>query len=180
MTGERQSPLAERLNNQGPTQAEYDRMERIEAKFPLQYYGNPFVTLLDGSWWLVIEQDAGAGSWREVSQRFAMAWIEEFGVAVKERHELVLAVMEAALGRWNALYPTVLATFGLRLVQPADEKAFVAAYPATIMAPRPATEGEPYPYPSYIVPAFGEEAEKVHRLLTEISAALAPGGGPHA
>ena len=71
-------PIADRLNKDGPTEEDYGRMNRLYARFPRSYYGDPFLTSLDGRWLLCIESEGGAGSWREVSSEFARAWALEF------------------------------------------------------------------------------------------------------
>lgn len=73
--------LVDRLNTTGPEQEDYDRMERIYARFPADrsFYGDPFITKLDGQWLICIESESGGGTWREISGAFAKAWIAEFG-----------------------------------------------------------------------------------------------------
>lgn len=71
---------AERFNTTGPEQDDYDRMERIYARFPhdRSFYGDPFITLFEGQWLMCIESESGGGTWREISEIFARAWIAEF------------------------------------------------------------------------------------------------------
>lgn len=75
-----QTTLVDRLND-GALDYDYSRRPRVYARFPRSYYGNPFLMQLEGQWLLCIEEEAGIGSWRGVSDEFARAWIKEFGNA---------------------------------------------------------------------------------------------------
>lgn len=71
--------IATRLEASGATSEEYKMMNQLQARFTRTYYGEPFVTKLYDFWFMCIEDCAGYGSWRPVSEAFAKAWFAEFG-----------------------------------------------------------------------------------------------------
>lgn len=70
--------IVDEINLTGPTEEQYKLIHRNFARFPRTYYGEPYIVSLQGFWFFVVEEDAGYGTWRPISETFAKAWLAEF------------------------------------------------------------------------------------------------------